>query len=181
MTETSNSKGPGKRGRPSQPVKSGADGGCRTNAPAAAVVAGPGTGKTKTLVSRILFLIQEQGVKPSEITAVTFTNQAAREMKERLEEELGTKRITKSMTIGTFHAICMNQLKRWEKGFSLVDELTAEELAEKGIKAVWFQMESKTAASGNIPLQKLPGDEIRNPACRMVPDLSAVFRGTESA
>lgn len=106
----------------------------RTNAPAAAVVAGPGTGKTKTLVSRILFLIQEQGVKPSEITAVTFTNQAAREMKERLEEELGTKRITKSMTIGTFHAICMNQLKRWEKGFSLVDELTAEELAKKVLK-----------------------------------------------
>ena len=54
-----------------------------------AVIAGPGTGKTKTLVSRIAYLIEEQGVKPEEITAVTFTNQAATEMRHRLEQRLG--------------------------------------------------------------------------------------------
>ena len=48
------------------------------------VVAGPGTGKTKTLVARIAYLIEERGVKPGEITAVTFTNQAAGELRERL-------------------------------------------------------------------------------------------------
>ena len=46
-----------------------------------AVVAGPGTGKTKTLVARIAWLVEEQGVRPGEITAVTFTNQAAAEMR----------------------------------------------------------------------------------------------------
>ena len=56
-----------------------------------AVIAGPGTGKTKTLVSRIAYLIEEQGVKPEEITAVTFTNQAATEMRQRLEQRLGGK------------------------------------------------------------------------------------------
>lgn len=75
-----------------------------------AVVAGPGTGKTKTLVSRVAWLVEERGVKPSEITAVTFTNQAAAEMRERLELRLGGKRAVKSMTIGTFHAICLNLL-----------------------------------------------------------------------
>lgn len=49
--------------------------------PVVAVVAGPGTGKTKTLVSRIAYLVEQQGVRPDEITAVTFTNQAADEMR----------------------------------------------------------------------------------------------------
>lgn len=78
--------------------------------PAVAVVAGPGTGKTKTLVARIAHLIEQRGVKPDEITAVTFTNQAAAEMRERLEQWLGGKRTVRGMTIGTFHAICLHLL-----------------------------------------------------------------------
>lgn len=78
--------------------------------PAVAVVAGPGTGKTKTLVARIAHLIERRGVKPDEITAVTFTNQAAAEMRERLEQRLGGKRAVRGMTIGTFHAICLHLL-----------------------------------------------------------------------
>ncbi|MFR1214004.1 MAG: UvrD-helicase domain-containing protein [Acutalibacteraceae bacterium] len=76
-----------------------------------AVIAGPGTGKTKTLVSRIAYLIEEHGVKPEEITAVTFTNQAAAEMRHRLEQRLGGKRAISRMTIGTFHAICLKLLE----------------------------------------------------------------------
>lgn len=75
-----------------------------------AVVAGPGTGKTKTLVARIAYLVESRGVKPGEITAVTFTNQAAAEMRERLEKRLGGKRAVARMTIGTFHAICLDLL-----------------------------------------------------------------------
>ncbi len=75
-----------------------------------AVVAGPGTGKTKTLVSRIAYLVEELGVQPDEITAVTFTNKAAAEMRQRLEKRLGAKRAAARMTIGTFHAICLKRL-----------------------------------------------------------------------
>ena len=53
-----------------------------------AVIAGPGTGKTKTLVSRILYLLEQRKVSPGEITAVTFTNQAAEELKARLKRHL---------------------------------------------------------------------------------------------
>lgn len=73
-----------------------------------AVIAGPGTGKTKTLVSRITALLS-QGVSPSEITAVTFTRQAAKEMLERLTAELGKKAV-RGLTVGTFHAIAMTLL-----------------------------------------------------------------------
>ncbi len=81
-----------------------------SNARALAVIAGPGTGKTKTLVARIAYLIETRGVKPSEITAVTFTNQAAAEMRARLAARLGGANAIRGMTVGTFHAICRKLL-----------------------------------------------------------------------
>lgn len=84
----------------------------QTDAPAVAVIAGPGTGKTKTLVARIAHLIEARGVKPTEITAVTFTNQAAAEMRERLAARLGGKQALSGMTIGTFHAVCLGLLPK---------------------------------------------------------------------
>ena len=81
-----------------------------STAPVTAVTAGPGTGKTRTLVARIAWLVEDRGVRPGEITAVTFTNQAAAEMRARLEQRLGGKRAVAAMTIGTFHAICLKLL-----------------------------------------------------------------------
>ena len=77
--------------------------------PALAVVAGPGTGKTGTLVARIAHLLQE-GAKPSTITAITFTNQAAAELRQRLERFFGGKRALKGLNVGTFHALCLHLL-----------------------------------------------------------------------
>jgi len=98
--------------------------------PATAVIAGPGTGKTKTLVSRIAYLIERRGVKPSQITAVTFTNKAAAEMRQRLEQRLGGKKAVKGITIGTFHAICLQRLSE-NRTIHLVDESAAMEIAGK--------------------------------------------------
>lgn len=96
-----------------------------------AVIAGPGTGKTKTLVSRILYLLKERKVKPSEITAITFTNQAAAEIKERLGDALGGKRGIRGMMLGTFHSVCYQLLKKEGKEFTLLDQLETLELAEE--------------------------------------------------
>ena len=77
---------------------------------AVAVMAGPGTGKTKTLVARIAYLVEKRGVDPAQITAVTFTNKAAREMRLRLEQHFGERRIVSAMQIGTFHSLCLKTL-----------------------------------------------------------------------
>ncbi len=94
-----------------------------------AVVAGPGTGKTRTLVYRIAYLVEQRGIDPSHITAVTFTNKAAREMKERLLNHFGDKKVVKAMTIGTFHAICLDRLSKRREGAALLDEAEAAAIA----------------------------------------------------
>lgn len=104
-----------------------------------AVVAGPGTGKTKTLVSKIAYLIERLGIKPQEITAVTFTNKAAGEMRERLERRLGGKRAVRGMTIGTFHAVCLQLLQEIEGEVCLIGEeealvFAAEAVRTQGLK-----------------------------------------------
>lgn len=93
-----------------------------------AVIAGPGTGKTKTLVSRIAYLL-EQGVKPSAITAVTFTNKAAAELKGRLESVCANKRAVSRMNIGTFHAICLKLLKESGRAAAIIAEEDALAIA----------------------------------------------------
>lgn len=77
--------------------------------PTVAVVAGPGAGKTGTLVARIRHLL-EQGIQPQQITAVTFTSKAAAEMRQRLAAGPQSGR-AKKVTIGTFHAICLGYLR----------------------------------------------------------------------
>ena len=87
-----------------------------------AVIAGPGTGKTKTLVSHILHLMEVRKVKPSQITAVTFTNKAAQEMAERLQRLTGKKKTIQQMQIGTFHAICLDVIREQNPSITLADE-----------------------------------------------------------
>ena len=75
------------------------------------IIAGAGSGKTKVLTHKIAYLIDEKDVKPWDILAITFTNKAANEMKERVTNLVGD--IANDMWIGTFHAICVRILRKF--------------------------------------------------------------------
>jgi DNA helicase-2/ATP-dependent DNA helicase PcrA len=90
------------------------------------VIAGAGSGKTRVLTHRVAHLLATQGVKPNEILAITFTNKAAGEMKERVERTLGP--IARAIWIMTFHAACGRILRReaerlgYRSSFTIYDQ-----------------------------------------------------------
>ncbi|KAF5359087.1 hypothetical protein D9756_003438 [Leucocoprinus leucothites] len=87
------------------------------------ILAGPGSGKTKVLTSRVAHLILHHAIPPSSICAVTFTNKAANEMRERLVRLIGEQR-TSQIKLGTFHALCAFFLRKYANVISLERNFT---------------------------------------------------------
>src|SRR5213079_622873 len=90
------------------------------------VIAGAGSGKTRVLTYRVAHLLAAHGVKPNEILAITFTNKAAQEMKERVERQLGS--VARAIWIMTFHSACGRILRReaerlgYRSNFTIYDQ-----------------------------------------------------------
>lgn len=108
------------------------------------ILAGAGSGKTKVLTTRIAYMIR-QGVRPRNILAVTFTNKAAKEMKERIGKIIGEDTV-KYMWVGTFHGICGRILrenidkyntatgKHLDKNFTIYDDSDTNQIITRAIK-----------------------------------------------
>ncbi|MTA18905.1 MAG: AAA family ATPase, partial [Actinobacteria bacterium] len=96
------------------------------------IIAGAGSGKTRVLTQRIAHLIRDLGVSPFEILAITFTNKAAGEMKERVAALVGP--VAEKMWVSTFHSACVRILRRdgsrlgFPSSFTIYDQSDAERL-----------------------------------------------------
>ena len=104
------------------------------------VIAGAGSGKTKVLTHKIAYLIGEKQVKPWNILAITFTNKAANEMKERIENLVGD--VAADIWMGTFHSICVRILRRFidrigfDSSFIIFDTSDQRTLVKTCIKSI---------------------------------------------
>ena len=151
------------------------------------LLAGAGSGKTKTLTHRIAYLISEKGVPSGSILAVTFTNKAAREMRERLAHLLGEDANNRSFMpwMGTFHSICV-RLLRMEgahigipRSFVILDDADKQSFVKQAMKQLGISEKSypprsvssqissakndgvsarEYAATARLPLQKVVAD-----------------------
>ena len=112
------------------------------------VTAGAGSGKTRMLTHRIAHMVKEKGINPNHILAITFTNKAANEMKERLEKMIED---IQDMWICTFHAMCSKILRRhadllgYTKSFSIYGDSEKESVIKKLMKARNIDPEDKNS------------------------------------
>ena len=109
------------------------------------VIAGAGSGKTKVLTHRIAYLIFKKKISPINILAVTFTNKAAQEMKDRIEfisKDISDKNMMKGLWMGTFHSICARILRReigvlgYDTNFAIYDKSDQLSIIRKCIKTL---------------------------------------------
>ena len=106
------------------------------------IIAGAGAGKTKTLTTKIAFLIEEKDVSPYNILAITFTNKAAKEMKYRLFRQIGNE--AKKLTVSTFHSFGLKLLREnyealgYDKNFVIMDSDDSLTVVKKIIKDMGY-------------------------------------------
>ena len=114
------------------------------------ITAGPGTGKTFTLVKRVSYLVQEKGVDPSSILVATFTEKAAKELVTRISNELAASGIefdVNDMYVGTFHSICLRLIKEHiefsnvHKNYRVADSFDQQYLVYQNYRSRFLPLE----------------------------------------
>ena len=102
------------------------------------IMAGAGSGKTRVLTHRIAYLLDEKDVSPYNVLAITFTNKAAKEMKERISHLVGPE--AESIWISTFHSMCVRILRRdidrigIERNFTIIDPTDQKSVIKEILK-----------------------------------------------
>ena len=137
------------------------------------VLAGAGSGKTRVLTARVSHLISEHGVPPDRILAVTFTNKAAGEMRERITRLLGAEPL--GMWVGTFHSVGARLLRRhadrlgWDRSFSIFDSDQSLRLVKNvqesiGLDPKRWSPKAIRAEISNAKNQLIDGDQFAKDA-----------------
>ncbi|GJF29580.1 DNA helicase [Kitasatospora sp. NE20-6] len=153
------------------------------------IVAGAGSGKTRVLTHRIAYLLGARGVQPGEILAITFTNKAAGEMRERVEELVGPR--ARAMWVSTFHSACVRILRRESKllgftsSFSIYDSADSQRLMglvcrDLDLDPKQFPPKSFTAKVSNLKNELIDeetyADQASNPMEKKLAEAYALYQ-----
>jgi DNA helicase II / ATP-dependent DNA helicase PcrA len=140
------------------------------------IIAGAGSGKTRVIAYRIAYLITEKGVPPWNILAVTFTNKAAQEMRERVQRLLRGQELSSAPWVSTFHSLCVRILRRdieqlkegYSKTFTIYDQDDSLRLIKNCIKDLGYDDKHLGARSvqGAISAAKNRGEDVEAYAAR---------------
>ncbi|KAM0277863.1 hypothetical protein ACHAQH_005495 [Verticillium albo-atrum] len=136
-----------------------------STAPTVAILAGPGSGKTHTLTSRVVWLLENAGYHPADIVVATFTVKSAREMKDRIGRALGDGR-EKRIVLGTFHSIARRYLAAYGKRigldqkFGIADDGDSRSVIQRICKRLGLALDPHAARSW-ISKKKAKGSEQR--------------------
>ena len=143
------------------------------------ILAGAGTGKTFTLQNRIVHLINHYKVKPKHILAITYTEKAAKELRERIQNQIGTEAL--SLTVGTFHSFCYKILRDFTENqpAKLLEESEAIHLFLERFDSLGpFQSDEfsinphKAITESFIPFFNRIKDELINPSKMEIPEMN---------
>ena len=149
------------------------------------VLAGAGSGKTRVITHKIAWLVEDYGIKPSQIAAITFTNKAAKEMKERVGKLIGAR--AEGLIVSTFHALGVRILRQeaaavgLKRGFSILDsaDTTAlfQELAGNIDKGRLRALQSRISLWKNMLVEpeaalQDSADEVEATAAKLYADTS---------
>ncbi|MBD0671448.1 ATP-dependent DNA helicase [Streptomyces sp. CBMA156] len=153
------------------------------------IVAGAGSGKTRVLTHRIAYLLGARGVQPGEILAITFTNKAAGEMRERVEALVGPR--ARAMWVSTFHSACVRILRRESKqlgftsSFSIYDSSDSQRLMslvcrDLDLDPKQFPPKSFTAKVSNLKNELIDeetfADQAANPTEKKLAEAYALYQ-----
>ena len=153
------------------------------------VIAGAGSGKTRVLTSRIAYLIKEKHVSPSRILAITFTNKAADEMKERLKKMVGN---VSDMWVSTIHSMCVKILRHnidkigYDNNFTIYDDTDKEKALKRVLEEYGYEVDKllklvKTHISQAKSECMYPEEYMRAYSkIRGIEDICKVYKGYEA-
>jgi DNA helicase-2/ATP-dependent DNA helicase PcrA len=141
------------------------------------ILAGAGSGKTRVITYRIAYLIAERGIAPYNILAVTFTNKAAGEMRERVEKLLSSSKLQSAPLISTFHSLCVRVLRQhiealqegYTRSFTIYDQDDSVRLVKACVKDLGYDDKQlgQRAVQGAISAAKNRGEDAETYAARV--------------
>ena len=146
--------------------------------PVVQILAPPGSGKTKTLTSRVSWLLKYEGYLPWNIVCLTFTNKSAREMQERVAKQISSG-LEAKLILGTFHSVCLRYLRYYGQLIGLPKKFTVADASDAKAIILRIVKDRKLTIDANVARNGISKCKARNESCTDVQNKGGRKKGVE--